>query len=82
MLTSSFRYTGPGRNWELSTRGILAQVSRLQKSQGYFEKIVFPDGSTRPYFNQRDLGIVYGELNTGRLPYYHRLDFYISVNLN
>lgn len=70
---------GPGRNWELSTRWNFGSGFPFTKSQGYFEKIVFPDGVySDPTSISGDLGIVYGELNTGRLPYYHRLDFNIK----
>ena len=70
---------GPGRNWELSSRWNLGSGFPFTQSQGYFEKIVFPQGVySDPASLSGGLGIVYGELNTGRLPVYHRLDVNIK----
>jgi len=36
---------------------------------------LFNDINYEYWQNNGNLGIIYGELNAGRLPYYHRLDF-------
>ena len=49
------------------------------KTQGFYEKLLFNQGIySNPATMNGDLGIIYDDLNTGRLPYYHRLDFSIT----
>ena len=49
------------------------------QTQGYYENIPFNDGINTDYTSQNgELDVIYGELNQGRLPYYHRLDLSIS----
>jgi hypothetical protein len=49
------------------------------QTQGFYEKYTFKDGLATDYTSSNgNLGILYGALNQGRLPYYHRLDFSIS----
>ena len=46
---------------------------------GFYEKFNFDKGIDANYANSNgDLGILYDDLNGGRLPYYHRLDFSVS----
>jgi hypothetical protein len=47
------------------------------QSTGYYEKLDFQSqGIGSDYLTDNgSLGILYGPLNGGRLPYYHRLDF-------
>ena len=46
---------------------------------GFYEKFNFDKGIDANYANSKgDLGIIYDDLNGGRLPYYHRLDFSVS----
>lgn len=48
------------------------------KTQGFYENLNFQNGISTDYTKANgSLGINYADLNTGRLPYYHRLD--ISV---
>jgi hypothetical protein len=54
---------------------------------GFYEQYNFSDGADTDVINGNgDIGIVYDDLNGGRLPYYHRLDvtlkrkFVFSVN--
>ena len=69
-------------SWELSARWNLGSGFPFTKTQGYYPNLNFSGGITTNYTtaNNTDnasLGIVYGDINTGRLSYYHRFD--ISV---
>ena len=64
--------------WELSMRWTLGSGFPFTQTQGYFEKLDFrDDGAQTPITSQNgSLGLILAEeLNGGRLPYYHRLDF-------
>ena len=64
--------------WELSTRWTMGSGFPFTQTQGYFEKVNFLDNGTQTdVFNQNgQLGLILSDdLNGGRLPYYHRLDF-------
>jgi hypothetical protein len=64
--------------WEFSTRFTLGSGFPFTQTLGFFEKIDFTDdGAQTDYTTQNgSLGILYSEqINGGRLPYYHRLDF-------
>jgi len=66
---------GKNMNWELDVRWNLGSGFPYTPSQGYYEQIDFSDGINTDYTTSNgSLGIQYGELNSKRLPYYHRLD--------
>ncbi len=70
------KFTDP--KWEVSLRWNLGSGFPFTQTQGFFEKVDFVDnGAQTNYVNQNgNLGILYAEeINGGRLPYYHRLDF-------
>ncbi|HOU34236.1 MAG TPA: TonB-dependent receptor [Bacteroidales bacterium] len=68
-------YFGSARDWELSSRWNFGSGFPFTQSQGYFEKITFENGIySNPATENGNLAILYAELNTGRLPVYHRLD--------
>lgn len=70
------RFTDP--KWEISMRWNLGSGFPFTQTQGFFEKIDFnQNGAQTNYVNQNgSLGVLYAEeINAGRLPYYHRLDF-------
>lgn len=61
----------------LNLRWNLGSGFPFTQSQGYYEKLDFQNqgiGSNNLTTNGQ-LGIAYGPINGGRLPYYHRLDF-------
>ncbi len=73
-LVASYTF-GKNLNWEFSTRWNLGSGFPFTQTQGFYEKIPFYDGINTDYTRVNgELGIVYGPLNQGRLPYYHRLD--------
>jgi hypothetical protein len=64
------------RIWEVNGRWNLGSGFPFTLTQGFYENIDFASGSTTDYTKTNgDLAISYADLNTGRLPYYHRLDF-------
>jgi len=66
---------GKDLSWEFSARWNLGSGFPFTQTQGFYEKIPFYDGINTDYTRVNgELGIVYGPLNQGRLPYYHRLD--------
>jgi hypothetical protein len=73
-LVGSYTF-GKDLSWEFSTRWNLGSGFPFTQTQGFYEKIPFHDGINTDYTRVNgELGIVYGPLNQGRLPYYHRLD--------
>jgi len=67
---------GKKRNWEASLRWNLGSGLPFTQTQGYYEPANVNNGISTDYIvsNSNQLGIQYGGLNEGRLPYYHRLD--------
>ncbi len=66
---------GKGLNWELDGRWNYGSGFPFTKTQGFYEKVNFADGLNTNYTTSNgDLGILYSDLNGGRLPSYHRLD--------
>ena len=74
---------GQDLDWEFSTRWNLGSGFPFTQTQGFYEKIPFHDGINTDYTTANgELGIVYGPLNQGRLPYYHRLDVNLKKTFN
>jgi len=74
---------GQDLDWEISTRWNLGSGFPFTQTQGFYEKIPFHDGINTDYTTANgELGIVYGPLNQGRLPYYHRLDLNLKKTFN
>ncbi len=71
------RILGKDLNWEVSARWNLGSGFPFTQTQGFYEEISFQNGINTNYTTQNgNLGILYAdEINGGRLPYYHRLDF-------
>jgi hypothetical protein len=69
------RTFGKGLDWEFSARWNFGSGFPFSKTAGYYENVTFTDGvNTNPATANGDIGILYGDLNDGRLPSYHRLD--------
>ena len=80
---------GAKRQWEFSGRWNYGSGFPFTQVQGYYEYYSFQDGINFDYtITNGDLGVLYGDLNEGRLPSYHRLDldvkrrFFFSENVN
>lgn len=78
---------GKSRLWEFDVRWNMGSGFPFTQTLGFYEKYSFSDGTDTDIITANgEIGIVYDDLNGGRLPYYHRLDvtlkreFVISVN--
>jgi len=70
---------GDLNQWEVSLRWNFGTGFPFTQTQGYYEKLYFPEGINADYLSENgSVGIQYADLNTGRLPTYHRLDFNIK----
>jgi hypothetical protein len=73
-LVGSYKF-GKTRLWEFDVRWNMGSGFPFTQTQGFYEQYTFQNGTSTDIINTNgELGIVYGELNGGRLPYYHRLD--------
>jgi hypothetical protein len=70
---------GKNLNWEASVRWNLGSGFPFTQTAGFYENLIFDDGINTDYTTQNGtLGVEYGELNKGRLPFYHRLDLSVK----
>ncbi len=66
---------GSQREWEFSGRWNFGSGFPFTQIQGFYEYLPFQDGLNIDYtVVNGELGIIYGKLNEGRLPTYHRFD--------
>jgi hypothetical protein len=66
---------GDKYDWEFNVRWNFGSGFPFTLTQGYYPLIPFADGIYTDYTAvNEDLGILYADINTGRLPTYHRLD--------
>jgi hypothetical protein len=85
-LVGSYKF-GTNRLWEFDARWNFGSGFPFTQTLGFYEQYTFQDGADSDIINGNgEIGIVYDELNGGRLPTYHRLDltlkreFVLSVN--
>lgn len=81
-------YTAGAKNqWEFSTRWNFGTGFPFTQVTGFYEELPYNNIYFDPYTESGNLGLIYGDLNTGQLPTYHRLDidvkrkFYFSENV-
>ena len=68
-------YTGGARKqWEFSGRWNVGSGFPFTQVSGFYEHYQFNNMGMSIIQNNGDLGIIYGDLNKGQLPWYHRLD--------
>jgi hypothetical protein len=66
---------GATESWEISGRWNYGTGFPFTQTQGYYEKLTFDNGIYGDYTSANgELGIIYADLNGGRLSDYHRLD--------
>ncbi len=80
-FVASYKY-GKNKSWKTDLRWNLGSGFPFTQTQGFYEQISFSDGINTDYSSENgNLGIIYSNLNEGRLPYYHRLDLSTSKNI-
>ncbi len=66
---------GKNGSWEFNTRWSFGSGFPFTLTQGFYEQLPLQGGIGQDYASSNgDLGILYGDINTGRLPTFHRLD--------
>lgn len=77
-LLTSYNF-GKKKDWEVSLRWNLGSGFPFTQTQSFYENLPFNNGISTDYTAANgNLGTIYAkDLNRGRLPYYHRLDFSI-----
>ena len=69
--------------WNANVRWNFGSGFPFTLTQGFYEQLNFNGGASTDYTTANgDLGILYDDLNRGRLPYYHRLDASIKRKIN
>lgn len=77
-LTGSYTF-GKALDWEFNARWNMGSGFAFTQNQGFYQNMDFASGiNTDITTSNGQLGIIYGDLNTGRLPYYHRLDLTVK----
>lgn len=79
-----FTYTfGSKKLWETSLRWNYGSGFPFTPTAGNFELLTFSDGINTDYTTANgEVGIVYGDINSHRLPSYHRLDFALKRTIH
>ncbi len=73
---------GSKKQWEFNARWNLGSGFPFTQVQGFYEHLILPDGINSNYTVENgQLGVIYSDLFSGRLPYYHRLDLDVKYNL-
>lgn len=68
-------YTAGAKNqWELSARWNFGTGFPFTQVCGFYEELPYNNIYFDPYTESGNLGLIYGDLNTGQMPTYHRLD--------
>lgn len=79
-LTATYVF-GKNAGWEIDARWNYGSGFPFTKTGGFYEQIIFSGGWNVSNENG-SLGIVYGDYNKGRLPYYSRLDLNLKKKFN
>jgi hypothetical protein len=73
-LVTTYKF-GFDNSWSLDARWNFGTGFPFTQTQGFYPLIDFDDGINTQYNEETgELGIIYADINQGRLPYYHRLD--------
>lgn len=72
---------GKNKLWQLDARWNFGTGFPFTETSGFYEYLNFGDGITTNYETANgSLGTLFGELNKGQLPAYHRLDIAVKRN--
>ncbi len=81
-LVSSYTF-GKKKNWEVNARWNYGSGFPVTKTQGFYPKLDLSGNLSFDYASSNaSIGFIPAELNKGRLPAYHRLDFNIKYRYN
>lgn len=81
-LVSTYKF-GEDKTWNVSARWNLGSGFPFTQTAGFYEELPLSNDINYPYWQSNgNLGIIYGDLNAGRLPYYHRLDFTLNKSFS
>lgn len=69
---------GSKRQWEFSGRWNFGTGFPFTQVSGFYEQLPYDNIYFDPYTESGELGLIYGDLNTGQMPTYHRLDLDIK----
>jgi hypothetical protein len=73
-LVATYKF-GYQNSWSFDARWNFGSGFPFTQTQGFYPLLDFNDGLNTDYTTENgDLGILYADINQGRLPYYHRLD--------
>ena len=72
-LLSSYNF-GKNLDWEIGVRWNYGSGFPFTQTQGFYEKVAFENLGSDYTNANGELGILYGGINEGRLPEYHRMD--------
>jgi hypothetical protein len=77
-FVASYKF-GKKDSWQVNARWNFGSPFPFTQSQGYFESMAFPNGAGTDWLTQNgNVTTYYGNLNKGRLSYFHRLDLSIQ----
>jgi len=80
-LVGSYTF-GKKLDWQFDARWNMGSGFPYTQTQGFYEYLNYSGGlNVDPTTANGTLGILYGPLNEGRLPYYHRLDVSLKKSL-
>lgn len=73
---------GNQKSYNLNTRWNFGSGFPFTQTQGFYEVLNFSGGVSTDIVRQNGtLGIYFTDVNTGRLPYFHRLDISLSKKI-
>ncbi|MCB9246420.1 MAG: TonB-dependent receptor [Flavobacteriales bacterium] len=73
-VVSTYQF-GKEKQWEFNGRWNFGSGFPFTLTQGFYENVDFNQGASTDYLSANgDFSIMFADLNTGRLPSYHRLD--------
>jgi hypothetical protein len=76
-LMSSYSF-GKNLDWEVSVRWNMGSGFPFTQTGGFYENVQVESVGDDLLGQNGSLGVEYGELNAGRLPFYHRLDLNVK----
>ncbi len=76
-LVGTYNFGKKG-SWEIDGRWNLGSGFPFTQTQGFYEKIAFEEINGSITNQNGELGVIYGEVNQGRLPWYHRFDLSVK----